>query len=46
MMSVMEYALDVSLSVDVILSLCNKLNIDVKNEEDMLDDDAIILLDK
>ena len=45
MMSVMEYALDVSLSVDVILSLCNKLNIDVKNEEDMLDDDAIILLD-
>ena len=45
MMSVLEYALDVSLDVDVILSLCDKLNILVNGEEDMLDDDAIILLD-
>ena len=45
MMSVLEYAEDVSLSVDVILKLCDKLNIKVNNEEDMLDDDAIIMLD-
>ena len=34
MMSVLEYALDVSLSVDVILSLCDKLDIAVSGEED------------
>ena len=44
-MSVYEYASDVNLSVDVILKLCEKLGINVNNEEDMLDDDAIIMLD-
>ncbi len=45
MMSVLEYALDVSLDVSVILSLCEKLNIDAKDENDMLDDEAIVILD-
>ena len=45
MMSVKEYASDVNLEINVILSLCEKLNIDVTNEEDMLDDEAIIMLD-
>ena len=45
MMSVLEYSLDVSLSVEVILSLCNKLNIDVSSKDDILDDEAIIMLD-
>ena len=45
MMSVKEYASDVSLSVEKILGLCNKLGITAKDEDDMLDDDAIIMLD-
>ena len=45
MMSVNEYASDVNLSVDKILKLCNSLGINALNEEDMLDDDAIIMLD-
>ena len=45
MMSVNEYASDVNLSVDKILKLCNSLGIAVLNEEDMLDDEAIIMLD-
>ncbi|MBQ8681439.1 MAG: translation initiation factor IF-2 [Bacilli bacterium] len=45
MMSVKEYASDVNLTVEQILGLCNKLNITAKSEEDMLDDDAIIMLD-
>ena len=45
MMSVLEYASDVNLSVKVILELCKKLDIAVVSEEDMLDDDAIIMLD-
>ena len=45
MMSVKEYANDVSLSVEKILELCNRLEIKVKKEDDMLDDDAIIVLD-
>ena len=45
MMSVLEYAQDVSLSVEVILKLCDKLAIEAKNEDDMLDDEAIIMLD-
>ena len=44
-MSVKEYASDVNLSIKVILELCEKLDIKVANEDDMLDDDAIILLD-
>ena len=45
MMSVLEYANDVNKSVKSILELCKKLDISVNNEEDMLDDDAIIMLD-
>ena len=45
MMSVKEYASDVNLGVEKILGLCNKLGITVQNEADMLDDDAIIMLD-
>ena len=45
MMSVREYASDVNLSVEKILKLCNSLGIKVVNEDDMLDDDAIIMLD-
>ena len=44
-MSVYEYANDVNLSVETILKLCEKLGISVNNEEDMLDDEAIIMLD-
>ena len=45
MMSVKEYANDVNFSIGKILELCQKLEIKVSNDEDMLDDDAIILLD-
>ena len=45
MMSVKEYAIDVNKSVDAILKLCKEMNINVNNEDDMLDDDAIIILD-
>ena len=45
MMSVLEYANDVDRSIETIFSLCKKLNIDVKDENDMLSDDDIILLD-
>ncbi len=45
MMSVLEYANDVDRSIETIFSLCKKLNIDVKDENDLLSDDDIILLD-
>ena len=45
MMSVKEYASDVNLSVKKIIELANTLNINVTNADDMLDDDAIIMLD-
>lgn len=45
MMSVKEYAMDVNVSVSHILNLCDKLNIGVTNEQDMLSEDDIILLD-
>ena len=45
MMSVLEYASDVNLSVKVVLELCKRLYISVSNEDDMLDDDAIVELD-
>lgn len=45
MMSVEEYALDVGKNIETILKLCNNLEINVKDKEDMLDDNAIILLD-
>ena len=45
MMSVLEYAEDVNRTVENILDKCRELNIDVSNEDDMLDEDAIVLLD-
>jgi len=45
MMNVSEYAKDVKRQVNEILALCKKLDIKVTKEEDMLDDEAIILLD-
>ena len=45
MMSVLEYALDVNKSVKEILKKCEELNIAVKDEEDLLDDEAITILD-
>jgi translation initiation factor IF-2 len=45
MMSVKEYAQDVSLTVKIILELCEKLNIECSKEDDILDDEAIIMLD-
>lgn len=45
MMSVKEYASDVNLDVKTIMELCKKLKISVTTVEDLLDDDAIILLD-
>ena len=45
MMSVLEYAEDVNKSVSDILNKCMELNIDVSNEDDLLDEDAIVMLD-
>ena len=45
MMSVLEYAEDVSLSVSTILDLCKRLDINASSGDDMLDDEAIIMLD-
>ena len=45
MMSVSEYASDVGKNVKDILILCKKLELSVSSEDDMLDDEAIILLD-
>lgn len=45
MMNVSEYASDVGVTVKEILELCNKLDIKVSKEDDMLSDDDIIILD-
>ena len=45
MMSVLEYAQDMNKSVEEIIKMCGKLEIDVKNEDDMLSDDSIVELD-
>ena len=45
MMSVLEYAEDVNKTLSEILNLCKRLGIPANNEEDMLDEDAIIELD-
>ena len=45
MMSVLEYAEDVNKTISEILNLCKRLGIPANNEEDMLDEDAIIELD-
>ena len=45
MMSVSEYAIDINKTVEDILKKCRELNISVSNEDDLLDDEAIIILD-
>lgn len=45
MMSILEYAQDVNRSVEEILSLCEKLQIKVNGEEDLLSQDDITELD-
>lgn len=45
MMSVLEYAEDMNKEVEEILKMCSKLGISATNEEDMLNDDAIVELD-
>ena len=45
MMSVLEYAQDVNRSVEEIISLCEKLQIKVNGEEDLLSQDDITELD-
>ena len=45
MMSVREYAEDINRDVSLILEKCLELDIDAKTEDDMLDEEAIIMLD-
>ena len=45
MISVLEYANDMNKDVKEIIEMCKKLGIAVSNENDMLDDDAIVELD-
>ena len=45
MMSVLEYAIDIKRTVEEVLEECKKLNIDVSRKEDILDEEAIIMLD-
>lgn len=45
MMSVLEYAEDVNRSVGDILKMCERLGINVKDENDELDEEAITILD-
>ena len=45
MMSVLEYADDVNKTVEEILKKCKELNIKVSEADDLLDDEAITLLD-
>ncbi len=45
MMSVLDYAIDVNKTAAEILKKCEQLGINVTNENDMLDDEAITMLD-
>ena len=45
MMSVLEYANDVSKSVDEILKLCERMRFSKESEEDLLSDEEITILD-
>ena len=45
MMSVLEYANDVNRSVEEILKRCIELDIEARNEEDLLSDEDITILD-
>ena len=44
-MSVLEYAEDVGKTLEEIIKLCEKLNINKTNEDDLLDQDEITMLD-
>ena len=44
-MTILDYALDVSLSVEAVIKLCNKLGINKNGEDDILTDEEITLLD-
>lgn len=44
-MSILDYALDVNLTVEEVIKLCQKLGINKENENDFLDDEEITLLD-
>ena len=45
MMSVLEYAQDVNKTVNEVLDLCKKLNINASSQDDELDEEAITELD-
>ena len=45
MMSVLDYAEDMNKSVSIVLKKCQQIDIHVNNEDDLLDDEAITLLD-
>ena len=45
MMSLLDYANDVSLSIEEVKKLCDKIGISYDNEESLLTEDDIILLD-
>ena len=45
MMSVKEYALDINRSVEEVISKANELGYNVKNEDDILEEDMVIDLD-
>ena len=45
MMSVQEYAEDINRTVETVLNKCKELNIPVNSSDDILDEDAIIILD-
>ena len=44
-MSLKDYAEELNIGVDELLSICNRLEINVKNENDELTDDDIVMLD-
>ncbi len=45
MMSVKEYALDINVTVEAVIKKAQELGYDIKNADDMLDEDQIIDLD-
>ena len=45
MMSVEEYALDINKTTNEVIKMCEHLGLDVKNNDDMLDEEMIIELD-
>ena len=44
-MTLREYADELGISIEQLLKACEKLDIKVNNEDDFLDDDAIVMLD-